>query len=97
MAKWTSSTVDERNLTKGQLRKLNALRKSVGDEIGERALLEWLEHQPEPESPPADKTAELISTTLYDLVEQKRLKFPRGGYLVRRGRGRVIVEPARTE
>ncbi len=32
----------EKNLTKGQLRKLNALRKSVGPAIGERAFVEWL-------------------------------------------------------
>ena len=32
--------IDESALTKGQLRKLNALRNSVGDEVGERAFAE---------------------------------------------------------
>ena len=32
----TANVMDEGALTKGQLRKLNALRKSVGEEIGER-------------------------------------------------------------
>ena len=45
MAKGTSGQIDESALTKGQLRKLNALRKSVGDEIGERAFATWLSEQ----------------------------------------------------
>ena len=97
MEKQTTPTVDESKLTKGQLRKLNALRKSVGNEVGEWAFAEWLQNRSKPESTPVDKTAELITTTLYELVEQKRLKFRHGGYLVRRGRGRVIVEPAKSE
>ena len=32
--------IDENGLTKGQRRKLNALRKSIGNEIAERAFLE---------------------------------------------------------
>ena len=32
--------IDESTLTKGQLRKLGALKKSVGDEVGERAFAE---------------------------------------------------------
>ena len=63
----------------------------------EWAFAEWLQNRSKPESTPVDKTAELITTTLYELVEQKRLKFRHGGYLVRRGRGRVIVEPAKSE
>ena len=39
--------IDESGLTKGQLRKLNALRKSVGDDVGERAFVAWLEAQRE--------------------------------------------------
>ena len=41
----TASSIDESALTKGQLRKLNVLRKSVGPEIGERAFAEWLASQ----------------------------------------------------
>ena len=33
---------NEKDLTKGQLRKLNALRKSLGDEIANGAFAEWL-------------------------------------------------------
>ena len=86
-----SNTIDESILTKGQLRKLNALRKSVGNEIGEKAFAEWLSSQHVAEK--TDKNAALIVDTLWPLVEQRRLTIPRGGYLVRRGRGRIVVEP----
>ena len=39
------SRIDETALTKGQRRKLNALRKSVGEEIGEQAFAAWLSAQ----------------------------------------------------
>ena len=34
--------IDESTLTKSQLRKLNSLRKSVGNDVGGRAFVEWL-------------------------------------------------------
>ena len=37
--------IDETNLTKGQVRKLNALRKSVGNELGEDVFRRWLTQQ----------------------------------------------------
>jgi hypothetical protein len=37
--------IDEKTLTKGQLRKLNALRKSVGDKIGDAAFSIWFKAQ----------------------------------------------------
>ena len=45
MDQTSSDRIDEGALTKGQLRKLNALRKSVGEEVGERAFAAWLESQ----------------------------------------------------
>jgi len=38
--------VTKKSLTKGQVRKLNALRKSLGDKIAEKAFAEWW---PDPE------------------------------------------------
>ncbi|MCY3829238.1 MAG: hypothetical protein F4114_11230 [Rhodospirillaceae bacterium] len=87
----SSHSIDQSNLTKGQVRKLNALCKSVGHEIGERAFVEWLSSQTEEEG---DSGAETIANTLWPLVQDGSLKIPRGGYRVRRGRGRIIVEPA---
>ena len=93
MDRTTSSGIDESALSKGERRKLNALRKSVGDEIGERAFLEWLSSRPAG-SEKEDPHAATIVDTLWPLVEEGRFKIPRGGYLLRRGRGRIIVEPA---
>ena len=85
-------TFDESTLTKGQLRKLNALRKSLGPRIADRAIAEWLSKQDKPGAAPEDKVARLIAETLEPLATSGKLKIPRGGYVVRRGRGRVIVE-----
>ena len=89
-----ASEIDEAALTKGQLRKLRALRKSLGDEIADRAFVEWLASQPAAGAAP-DGNAAMIVDTLWPLVQQGTLSLPRGGYLIRRGRGRIIVEPAK--
>ena len=86
--------IDESSLTKGQARKLAALRKSVGDEIADRAFLEWLASQPASGAAP-NGNATMIVDTLWPLVQQGTLAIPRGGYRIRRGRGRIIVEPAK--
>ncbi len=83
----------ESELTKGQARKLTALRKSLGDKIADKAFAEWLTSQPEAVEE-VDKNAELIAEVLVDQINQGKLRIPRGGYLVRRGRGRVVVERA---
>ena len=41
-----------------------------------------------------DGNAATIVDTLWPLVQEGTLAIPRGGYLIRRGRGRIIVEPA---
>ena len=94
MDQTSSDRIDEGSLTKGQLRKLNALRKSVGEEVGERAFAAWLASQGAADEQ-ADGNAALVVDTLWPLIEQGRLAIPRGGYLLRRGRGRIVVEPAR--
>ena len=94
MPRKTKPRVDEKNLTKGQIRKLNALRKSLGDDIAERAFAEWLMTNPPVQSEPEDKNAMLIAETLMPLIEKSKLRIPHGGYLVTRGKGRVIVTRA---
>ncbi len=90
----SSPRIDETTLTKGQRRKLNSLRKSVGDAIGEQAFVEWLAAQSSSEDS-NDENAVLIVDTLWPLVQLGRLSIPRGGYHIRRGRGRIIVERAK--
>ena len=87
-----TNTADESTLTKGQIRKLNALRKSVCPDIGERAFAEWLASQAKT-GRKKDKNLETIVDALWPLVQQGKLQIRRGGYLVRRGRGRILVEP----
>jgi hypothetical protein len=88
--------VDKSQLSKMELRKLNALCKSIGDELGTKAFTEWRRSRPEPQtSAPVDKTAEAIATAVMKLIESGQIKsLPRGGYSVRRGRGRVVVQEA---
>jgi hypothetical protein len=83
---------DEKQLTKGELRKLSALRKSLGNEIAEKAFSEWYETRPTNGGAEVDKNAEQIVHALQPLIDDNSLRIPRGGYIVRRGRGRVIVE-----
>ncbi len=86
--------IDETNLTKGEIRKLNALRKSIGDDLGEKAFAAWLKERPVPSSQaaPGDATAKAIADAVMALIEDGTIKgLPRGGYHVRRGRGRVVV------
>ncbi|MEQ9640223.1 MAG: hypothetical protein RIM84_09390 [Alphaproteobacteria bacterium] len=92
MPRRKSVAIDEKNLKKGELRKLNALRKSLGPDIAERAFSEWYSARPELSEDIPDRGAEMIAEAVYKLVDGKNLQIPRGGYLVRRGRGRVIVE-----
>ncbi len=71
---------------------MNALRKSVGEDIGEKAFMDWLRKKPAVVAEPEDKNAALIADTLIPLIEKNKLQIPRGGYLIRRGHGRIIVE-----
>lgn len=91
------AAIDEKNLKKGELRKLNALRKSLGPDIADRAFADWLATKPQLNEDMPDRGAELIADAVYRLVDSKNLQIPRGGFLVRRGRGRVIVQRATEE
>ena len=89
-----SLSFDEKNLTKGQLRKLNALRKSIGEDIANDAFAKWLAEESAGGTQMPDKGAEQIVGALEPLIKSNKLRIPRGGYLVKRGRGRVIVSRA---
>ena len=81
----------EKTLKKGEMRKLNALKKSLGDDIAVRAFGEWYSAR-ESAAGDTDKNAVVIADALQPLIKRNKLRIPRGGYIVRRGRGRVIVE-----
>ncbi len=79
-----------------EIRKLNALRKSIGDELGANAFKQWYESRPPTtKSAPVDKTAEAIAEAIMGLIAKGKIKnLPRDGYVIKRGRGRVVVQPA---
>lgn len=94
MAKKPIRKIGQKSLTKGQLRKLNALKKSVGDDIGAKAFADWLAKEGTTTKGTADKNADLIVKALEPLVKGGKLTIPWGGYLVKRGKRRVIVTRA---
>ena len=77
--------LNESALTKGELRKLNALKKSVGDDLGEEVFIKWLTQQPAPE-PKADPVESMIREALAPLVANPKFKPGLHGYTVKRGR-----------
>ena len=97
MPKQTKPKFNENELTKGQIRKLNALRKSLGDDIADKAFSEWLSTIEKENEKAVDENAEAISDAIAQLVDEKDIRFPRGGYLVSRWRDRITVKPAKTD
>ena len=86
------ASFDEKELTKGQLRKLNALRKSLGDEIANGAFAQWLSTEAQGGPGGMDRNAAVIAEAVESVVLEGKARIPRSGYFIRRGRGRVIIE-----
>ena len=81
--------INESNLTKGQIRKLNALRKSIGDALGEEAFRKWLKQQKVvTKEVELDPVAEMIVEALKPLAKKKNVNLGRYGYSVKRARGK---------
>ena len=81
--------IDESGLTKGQLRKLNALRKSVGDALGEEVFAKWVAQQEKASAARrADPVAQKIAEALADYEADGSFQLGRYGYTVRRARGK---------
>ena len=81
--------IKETSLNKGQIRKLNALRKSVGVKFGEEVFGKWLKEQakavPKVQS---DPVAEKILDAVKSLEKDKTVKLGNKGYVIKRARGR---------
>ena len=81
--------IDEKALTKGELRKLNALRKSVGDRIGDQAFEKWLKQRTSSKNKEkVDPVGQKIKQALSGLVKDKSVKLGNLGYSVRRAKGK---------
>ncbi len=81
-------SIDQSTLTKGQIRKLNALRKSVGDDIAEEAFGQWLKTQSKTPKEVRDPAADALVAALSHLTSDKSFRLGRKGYVVRRAKGR---------
>lgn len=81
--------IDETKLTKGQVRKLNALRRSVGDKLGEEVFGKWLAQQASAAAAPKlDPVAVKIEEALAGFVNDRTFRLGSYGYTIRRARGK---------
>ena len=74
------------DLTKGEIRKLNALKKSIGDELGQKAFDEWRKANSKLEK--SDKVAEKIASILSSAEGFESLNLGAKGYTIYKSRGR---------
>ena len=75
-------TIDYSILTKGQARKLNALRKSIGDDIAEDAFGKWMKSQTKTPKEVRDPVADALVAALSRLISDKSFKLGTKGYVV---------------
>ena len=81
--------IDETGLTKGLVRKLNALRKSVGDELAEEVFAKWLEREATSQAKEKpDPVAMKIVETLAGFENDPRFNLGNHGYTLRRAKGK---------
>ena len=78
--------IDESKLTKGQLRKLGALRRYVGDDLGDEAFSKWMARQAA--AAKVDPVAKKIEQALAGFVGDRSFKLGLYGYTIRRARGK---------
>ena len=68
--------LNERDLSKSESRKLNALRKSLGDEIADRAFVEWLADHHQGGDLGLDRNAAKVAEAIEALVLAGRARIP---------------------
>ena len=83
--------IKETSLNKGQIRKLNALRKSIGVKLGEDAFGKWLKEQAKAKAVPkvqSDPVADKILDAVKSLEKDKTVKLGNKGYVIIREKGK---------
>ena len=81
--------IDETGLTKGQVRKLNALRKSVGDDLAEEVFTKWLEREVTSHAKgKPDPVAMKIVEALAGFENDPKFNLGNYGYTLRRAKGK---------
>ena len=81
-------SIDQSTLTKGQVRKLNVLRKSVGNDIADDAFAKWMKTQSKTPKEVRDPVADALVAALANLKDDKKIRLGRKGYVVRRAKGK---------
>ena len=81
-------SIDHSTLTKGQVRKLNALRKSVGNVIADAAFGKWMTTQSKTPKEVRDPVAVALVAALSNLTSDKSFRLGNKGYVVRRAKGK---------
>ena len=81
-------SIDQSTLTKGQFRKLNALRKSVGDDIAEDAFAKWMKSQTKTPKEVRDPVADALIAALDQFKDDKTFRLGTKGYVVKRSKGK---------
>ncbi len=81
-------TIDHSTLTKGQLRKLNALRKSIGNDIADGAFGKWMKSQTKTPKEVRDPVADALVAAFSNLKSDKGFRLGTKGYVVRRAKGK---------
>ena len=81
--------IDETGLTKGLVRKLNALRKSVGDDLAEEVFARWLEREAasQARSKPGPVAMKIVEA-LAGFVHDPKFNLGNHGYTLRRAKGK---------
>ena len=83
--------MNTKSLTKGQLRKLNALRKSLGNQIADKAFKEWQKQQAKQvPAERADPVVNKLLAALKGLEKDKSINLGRKGYVIKRAKGRGV-------
>ena len=81
--------INETGLTKGQVRKLNALRKSVGDDLAEEVFAKWLEREVTSHAKgKPDPVAMKIVEALAGFENDPKFNLGNYGYTLRRAKGK---------
>ena len=82
----------ENKFTKGQLRKLKTLRKSVGDRLGKEVFRKWLAQQETASTSNSDSVALKIEEALAGFSNDKSFNLGVYGYAIRCARGKGAPE-----
>ena len=82
-------TIDQSTLNKGQIRKLNALRKSVGNDIANAAFAKWMKTQSKAPKEVRDPVADALVASMDPFKDDKTFRLGTKGYVVKRSKGKV--------